>query len=110
MAEVLNTLMDRVSFKAPQTMSGPNVHRLKTEIMDFLKEDPKVVVIDFSGVDYIDLHGLILFKDLCEIIKVCGGQTYAYRLNQDVRNLLAEVDMLAEPGREQLVEQALIGV
>lgn len=102
MAEVINALTDGVTFKAPQTMSGPKVHGLKLDVMASFQNGPKAIIIDFGEVEYIDLHGLVLFKDICEIIRVYGAQTFAYRLKPEMRELLSEIDLLADIGSETL--------
>ena len=89
-------LKDGQMIKAPEIMSGPHVHLLKKQIMQSLDNKEEVIYIDFSDVAYIDLHGLVLFKDLCELIRTSGKTAFAYMLQPDMRDLLAEVDLLAE--------------
>jgi anti-anti-sigma factor len=107
MAEIINSLTDGVTFKAPKTMNGPNVHRLKQKVMDSFEQNPKAIVIDFDKVDYIDVHGLVLFQDLCEIIRVYGAKTFAYRLKPEMRHLLDEFDLLADLGTVKPAASAL---
>lgn len=107
MAEIINALTDGVTFKAPRTMSGPNVHCLKQEVMASFEQKPKAIVIDFNQVDYIDVHGLVLFQDLCEIIRVYGAKTFAYRLKPKMRYLLDEFDLLADLGTVKPEKSAL---
>lgn len=96
MAKVLDSLKTQLKFKAPRLMSGPNVHRLKQEILGALDNDTEGVVIDFSEVAYIDLHGLVLFRDICDLVRTAEKKAYAYMLQPQMRELLAEVDLLAE--------------
>ena len=107
MAEVINALTDGVTFKAPRTMSGPNVHRLKQEVMDAFNDNPKAIVIDFGDVDYIDVHGLVLFRDLCEIIRTYGAKTFAYRLGPEMHQLMDEFELLADLGTVKQVDSTL---
>ncbi|OGG04674.1 MAG: hypothetical protein A3F83_12165 [Candidatus Glassbacteria bacterium RIFCSPLOWO2_12_FULL_58_11] len=107
MADVINSLTDGVTFKAPAQMCGPKVHRLKMDIMASFKDEPKAIVIDFDEVDYIDLHGLVLFKDICDIIRVYGAQAFAYRLKAPMRDLLADLDLLSDLGSVQPESAAL---
>ena len=101
MVKLVAPLKDRVVFKAPRNMSGPNVHRLKMEVLEAFKEEPKAVVIDFSDVDYIDFHGLVLFKDICDIVATFGAQAYATRLRPEIKNLLAEIEVVEKEKREK---------
>jgi len=107
MAEIIDALTDGVTFKAPSAMSGPNVHRLKQEVMASFENKPKAIVIDFEKVEYIDLHGLVLFQDLCEIIRVYGAKTFAYRLKTEMHHLLDEFELLADLGSVKPVDSAL---
>ena len=101
MAEKLDSIQGQLTFKAPQLMSGPNVHRLKKEILKSLESDGDEIVIDFSEVAYIDLHGLVLFKDICDLARTAGKKAYAYMLQPQMRELLSEVDLLAETEDEK---------
>ena len=101
MKKIPDSTKGRMSFKAPQVMSGPNVHRLKTEVLEFLGKDVEEIVIDFSEVGYIDLHGLVLFRDICDLVRTAGKKAYAYMLQPQMRELLAEVDLLAETEDEE---------
>jgi|GEM_PF-2924684 anti-anti-sigma regulatory factor len=107
MAEIIDALTDGVTFKAPSAMSGPNIHRLKQEVMASFEQKPKAIVIDFDKVDYIDVHGLVLFQDLCEIIRVYGAKTFAYRLKPKMRYLLDEFDLLTDLGTVKPEKSAL---
>jgi len=100
MAEMLESLKNRLTYKAPQLMSGPNVHRMKKEILESLDNEVEEIVIDFSEVAYIDLHGLVLFKDICDLVRTAGKRAYAYMLQPQMRELLDEVDLLAETDNE----------
>ncbi len=98
MAEIINALTDGVAFKAPAHMSGPNVHRFRKQVMAGLASEPKSVVIDFGEVDFIDMHGLVLLRDLCEVIRVYGVRAFAYRLNEQMHELLGDIDLVDELG------------
>ena len=100
MAEMLESLKNRLTYKAPQLMSGPNVHRMKKEILESLGNEVDEIVIDFSEVAYIDLHGLVLFKDICDLVRTAGKRAYAYMLQPQMRELLDEVDLLADTENE----------
>ncbi|MEA2064467.1 MAG: STAS domain-containing protein [Gemmatimonadota bacterium] len=96
MAETLAEIKERITAQAPQIMSGPNVHKLKMKILEVLKTDTQEIIIDFSDVAYIDLHGLVLFRDICDLVRIAGGKAYAYMLQPQMRELFEEVDLLAE--------------
>ncbi|MEA1996080.1 MAG: STAS domain-containing protein, partial [Gemmatimonadota bacterium] len=96
--EMLTLPVERVTFKAPETMSGPNVHRLKMDVMESFNDEPQEIIIDFTDVDYVDMHGLIILKDICELIKTSGTQGFACNLNPDMHELLTEIDLLAATG------------
>ena len=107
MAEIINALTDGVAFKAPAHMSGPNVHRFKQQVMDSLVEQPKSVVLDFGDVDFIDMHGLVLLRDLCEVIRVYGIRAFAYRPSAELKDLLGEMEMLDDLGEVKPEELAI---
>ncbi|MFH1068088.1 MAG: STAS domain-containing protein [Candidatus Glassbacteria bacterium] len=107
MADIIESLTDGVTFKAPAHMSGPNVYRFKQKIMEALKEKPRAIVLDFDGVDFIDLHGLVIFRDLCELIRISGAQAFAYRLNREMRELFADFELLANLGSIRPISEAL---
>ncbi len=94
MLELVTPLRERVTVKAPQQMSGPNVYRLSRQVQDAFAADQEGVVIDFDGVDYIDLHGLVLLKDLCDLVEVCGGRTWAAHVAPDMLDILEEAELL----------------
>ncbi len=98
MAEIINALTDGVAFKAPAHMSGPNVHKFKSQVMASLTEDPKSIVIDFGEVAFIDMHGLVLLRDLCEVIRVYGVRAFAYRLNAQMQELLGGMELVDDLG------------
>ena len=98
MLELVTPLRERVTVKAPQQMSGPNVYRLSCEVQEAFAADQEGVVIDFEGVDYIDLHGLVLLKDLCEMVEVCGGRTWAAHVGADMLDVLQEAELLGTVG------------
>ena len=107
MAEIINALTDGVAFKAPAHMSGPNVHRFKQQVIDSLTGEPKSVVIDFGEVEFLDLHGLVLLRDLCEVIRVYGIRAFAYRLSEELQQLLGEMEMLDDLGEVKPEDLAL---
>ena len=107
MAEIIDSLTDGVAFKAPATMSGPNVYQLKEQVMASFDEEPKSIVIDFSAVEYIDLHGVVLFNDLCEIVRMFGAKAFAYQLSEQMREILGDIDLLADLGNIKSYDSAL---
>lgn len=94
MLELLSMPVERVTFKAPRQMSGPNVYRLCRDVQGSCGTEQQRVVIDFSEVDYIDLHGLVLLRDLCELVSAGGGRTWAARVQPEMQDLLNEMKML----------------
>ena len=98
MAEIINALTDGVAFKAPAHMSGPTVHRFKQQVMESFADDPKSVVIDFGEVEFLDMHGLVLLRDLCEVIRVYGVRAFAYRMSDQLQDLLGGMEMLDDLG------------
>jgi anti-anti-sigma regulatory factor len=98
MAEIINALTDGVAFKAPAHMSGPTVHRFKQQVMESLAGDPKSVVVDFGEVQFLDMHGLVLLRDLCEVMRVYGVRAFAYRLSSEMQELMGEMEMLDDLG------------
>jgi anti-anti-sigma regulatory factor len=94
MIELLSPVAERVTFSAPQQMSGPNVYRLQQEILGFLGEGQKEVVIEFGEVEYIDLHGLVILRDLCEMLTLCGSRPVASGLRPEMQDLLIEAELL----------------
>lgn len=98
MAEIIESLTDGVAFEAPEQMSGPNVYRLKEQVMASFGENPKSIVFNFSEVEYIDLHGVVIFNDLCEIVRMFGARAYAYQLSEQMREILGDVDLLSDLG------------
>jgi len=107
LAEILAALKEELTFKAPAEMSGPNVHRLKNKVVESFKEEPKAIIIDLGKVEFIDLHGLILFKDLCDLIRTYGAVAYAANLRPEMYDLLTEVDLLARAGNDSPAEYVL---
>ena len=107
MAEIIESLTDGVTFKVPAHMSGPNVFRFKQNVQEALEQNPRSVVMDFDGVDFIDLHGLVIFRDLCELIRISGAQAFAYRLNREMRELFGDFELLADLGSIKPVSEAL---
>ncbi len=89
---------ESITFKAPRQMNGPAVHRFKREVIDSFGEEPRLVLIDLGEVEFIDVHGLVLFRDLCEIVRTFGARVRLCRLSRQMRELLAEVELL--PRRE----------
>jgi anti-anti-sigma regulatory factor len=98
MAEIINALTDGVTFKAPAHMSGPSVHKFKKQVMASFESEPKSVVIDFGDVDFIDVHGLVLLRDLCEVIRVYGVRAFAYQLNGQMQELLGGMELVEDLG------------
>ncbi|MFC1537625.1 STAS domain-containing protein [Gemmatimonadota bacterium] len=108
MTKVLDAMKDRLVFKAPQLMSGPKVHLLKQEILKSLDSEDTELLIDFSDVAYIDLHGLVLFRDICDLVRTAGKKAYAYMLQPQLLELLAEVNLLAEETEGENSDQYMI--
>ncbi len=108
MAEIINALTDGVAFKAPAHMSGPNVYRFKKQVMASFASEPKSVVIDFGDVDFIDVHGVVLLSDLCDVIRVYGIRAFAYRLSEQLQELLGEMELVDDLGDVKPEEFAML--
>jgi len=64
-------------------------------------------VIDFGEVEFLDMHGLVLLRDLCEVIRIYGVRAFAYRLSGELQQLLGEMEMLNDLGEIKPEEFAL---
>lgn len=61
--------------------------RLRTEVESALTASTSKVVIDMSGVDYIDSHGLSMILGLERLMKERGGSMELTKLTPEVKKL-----------------------
>lgn len=63
-----------------------NSPQLRKTFDDFIKKDEKKILVEFSGVSYIDSSGLATLIEMFQRLKKIGGQMHFSGMNQKIKN------------------------
>lgn len=74
-------------------VDGTKAHQFRQEIQKLLQTDPKVIVIDFKDVSFMDSSGLGALVLSLKTVRAAGAKLFLCSVNEQVMMLLELTDM-----------------
>ena len=74
-------------------IDGTNAHQFRQKIQNLLQENPKVIVIDFKNVSFMDSSGLGALVLSLKSVRAAGSKLFLCSVNEQVMTLLELTDM-----------------